>query len=315
MLGWLLRRFRREPVIGRSGIAPSAEVLGKVRRLEIRTRGFVESLFSGEYASVFRGRGMEFSHVRGYHPGDDVRAIDWKVSARRGSTYIRQFVEERDLLVAFIIDVSGSGRFGPGERSAGEIAAEIAAALAFSATRNNDRLALLLVSDRVEYYLPPGSGRKHTVALLSDLVSHRPRGKRTDLTPAMEMLNRSLSGRATVFVISDFIQERTSTFRAALGRLARQHDLIGIRLASPATDELPNVGWVEMTDPESGRRVVIDTGSRGVRDRYRHSVHRAHAEVAALLTEVGAELIDVDTASDPLAPLAEFFRRRQRIKR
>lgn len=306
---------QREPAGKGAGIETSPEVLRKVQRLEVRTRGFVESLFSGEYLSVFHGRGMEFSHVRGYAPGDDVRAIDWKVTARRGSAYVRQFVEERDLLVALIVDVSASGRSGPGERSAVEVANEIASALAFSAARNNDRMALILVSDRVEEVVPPGSGRKHVIRLLSDLISIHPHGKRTDLTPGLERAARLLQGRATLFVISDFIQERTPEFRAALGRCARAHDLIAVRLSSAGTDELPNVGWVEMTDPETGRRVVIDSGSRRVRAHYRHSVHVAHAEMASILTEAGAELIEVDTSADPLASLAEFFRRRQRTPR
>ena len=299
--------------LGRS--LPSAEVLRKVQRLELRTRGLVESLFSGEYLSIFHGRGMEFSHVRGYIPGDDVRTIDWRVTARLGVPYVKQYVEERDTLVVLVVDVSASGRLAPGDRSVGEVAAEIAGALAFAAARNHDRSALLLVSDRVEHFLPPGSGRQHTIRLLAELLDHRPQGKRTNLTPGLERVSTMKAGRATVCLISDFIQDRRdSAFTAALGRLARTHDLVAVRLISDASDELPDIGWVEMTDPESGRRIVIDTGSRRVRDRYRHSVHVEHAAMAALLTEVGAELVEVNTALDPLAPLADFFRRRQRAK-
>ncbi|MQA90349.1 MAG: DUF58 domain-containing protein [Gemmatimonas sp.] len=283
--------------------------------MELRTRGFVESLFSGDHLSVFVGRGMEFSHVRGYQFGDDVRAIDWKVTARRGSPYVRQFIEERDLLVVLVVDVSASGRFGPGERSAGEVATLIASALAFAATRSNDRLALMLYSDRVEHFLSPGSGRRRTVRVLGDLLSFRPKGRRTDLAPALDHLVRTLSGRANLFVISDFIQDRNNPrLRGALGRAARAHELIAVRLASPATAELPSVGWVELTDPESGRRVVIDSGSRRVREHYRRSVQLAKGEMVSLLSEVGAELIDVDTAADPLAPISEFFRRRRAIR-
>lgn len=276
----------------------------------------MESLFSGEHVSVFHGRGLEFSHVRGYQVGDDVRTIDWKVTARRGAPFVRQFVEERDLLLVLVVDISGSGRYSPGQRSVGEVAAEIAAAIAFAALRNNDRVALLLVSDHVEYFVRPGSGRSHVVRLLGNLVSYRSRGTGTDLTPALEQVTASLSGRATVFVISDFIQNgREAPYRAALARIGRAHDVVAIRLASGAADELPDVGWVEMTDPESGRRVVIDAGSRRVRERYRRSVHHARAEIARLLTEVGADLVDVNTATDPLAVLAAFFRRRRRATR
>ena len=292
---------------------PSTDALREVRRLELRTRGLVDSLFSGEYASVFHGRGLEFSHVRGYEVGDDVRAIDWKVTARRGTPFVRQFVEERDLHIVLLVDVSGSGRFGPGERSAGEVAAEIAAALAFAAARNNDRVSLLLVSDRVEHFVPPGSGRRHVVRLLADLISHEPIGRGTDLNTGLDRLSRALHGRATVFVISDFIQSGpASPFRKALMRLASTNDLVAIRLVTAATLELPDVGWVEMTDPETGRRVTLDTGRRKVRDHYRHSVLRAQADMAALLGEVGAELVDINTAADPLAVLSSFFRMRAR---
>ena len=291
---------------------PSTDTLREVRRLELRTRGLVDSLFSGEYPSVFHGRGLEFSHVRGYQVGDDVRAIDWKVTARRGTPFVRQFVEERDLLVVLLVDVSGSGRFGPGERSAGEVAAEIAAALAFAAVRNHDRISLLLVSDRVEHFIPPASGRKHVIRLLSDLVSHKPRGRGTDLSAGLDRLSRTLSGRGTVFVISDFIQSGpASSFRETLMKLARANDLVAIRLITAATLELPGVGWVELTDPETGRRVTLNTGRRKVREHYRHSVLRAQADTAALLGEVGAELVDVNTAGDPFAPLAAFFRMRR----
>ena len=295
---------------------PPTEALHEVRRLELRTRGLVDSLFVGNYPSVFKGRGLEFSHVRGYQVGDDVRSIDWKVTARRGTPFVRQFVEERDLLVLLVVDISGSGRFGPGERSPSEVAGEITAALAFAAARNNDRVGLLLVSDHVEHYIAPGSGRRHVIKLLADLVSHRPRARGTDLSTALERLGRSRAGRATVFVISDFIQAGPATpFRDALIKLARGNDLIAIRLISGATLELPDVGWVEMTDPETGRRVLLNAGHKKVREHYRHSVLRAQADTAAVLGEVGAELVDVNTANDPLAVLTSFFRTRRSTPR
>lgn len=301
-----LRLLRRAPEV------PEPEVLREVRRLELRTRGLVDSLFSGGYASIFHGRGLEFSHVRSYQVGDDVRSIDWKVTARRGAPFVRQFVEERDLLVTLMVDVSGSGRFGPGERSPAEVGSEIAAALAFAAARNNDRVALMLVSDRVEHFVPPASGRRHVVRLLADLVSFAPHGRGTDLSAGLDRLSRYKGDRSTVFVISDFIQSSpASTFRETLLRLARTNDLVAIRLISGATLELPDVGWVETTDPETGRRVMFDASRRKVREHYRHSVLRAQADTAALLGEVGAELVDVNTAGDPLAALSSFFRMRR----
>jgi uncharacterized protein (DUF58 family) len=310
MLGGIRRGLRR--LLGRANQEPTPDAFRDVRRLELRTRGLVDSLFAGGYASIFRGRGLEFSHVREYQHGDDVRAIDWKVTARRGTPFVRQFVEERDLSVVLVVDVSGSGRFGPGQRSPAEVAAEIAAALAFAAARNNDRVSLLLVSDHVEHFIPPGSGRNHVIRLLADLVSHVPHGRGTALSTAMDRLSRTLLDRATVFVISDFIQgSPDSPFREALMGLARANDLVAVRLISDATLELPNVGWIETTDPETGRRVMLDAGRKRVREHYRHSVLRAQADTAALLGQVGAELIDVDTASDPLAVLANFFRMRR----
>ena len=241
-----------------------------------------------------------------------MRAIDWKVTARRGTPFVRQFVEERDLSVVLVVDVSGSGRFGPGERSAAEVAAEIASALAFAAARNNDRVSLLLVTDRVEHFIPPGSGRRHVIKLLADLMSHEPTGKGTALSTGLDRLSKSLLDRATVFVISDFIQSTPdSPFRETLVRLARANDLVAVRLISRATLELPDVGWVETTDPETGRRVLLDAGKKKVREHYKHSVLRAQADTAALLGQVGAELVDVDTATDPLAVLASFFRMRR----
>ena len=296
--------------------AASVDTFREVRRLELRTRGLVDSLFSGEYASVFHGRGLEFSHVRSYQIGDDVRSIDWKVTARRGSPFVRQFVEDRDLHVILVVDVSGSGRYGPGERSAAEIAAEISAALAFAAARNNDRISLLLVSDRVERFIPPGSGRRHVIHLLSELINHQPTGHGTDLSTALNRLSKTLKDRGTVFLISDFIQiGLESPFREALMRLADSNDLVAIRLLTGATLELPDVGWVEMTDPETGNRVMIDTTVQLVRDNYRQRGIRAQEDITTLLGEAGAELVNVDTASDPIAVLSSFFRMRRATPR
>jgi uncharacterized protein (DUF58 family) len=291
----------------------SAESLARVRRLELRTRGLVDSLFGGEYASVFQGRGMEFSQVRSYQPGDDVRSIDWKVTARRGTPYVRQFVEERDLLVILMVDISGSGHMGPGHRSAMEIAHEIAAALAFAAARNNDRVGLVLVSDRVEFYEAPKAGRRHVVRLLADLVAHQPVGRSTDLIAGLDHVQKHTLGRANLFIISDFMQDhREPRFREAFGRASRKHDVAAIRLTSAAVAELPNVGWVQITDPETGRRVAVDTGNARVRRHYRHATLRRGAELEELFGEIGVESLILDTDADPLMPLAGFLRRKPR---
>ena len=295
---------------------PSPDTFREVRRLGLRPRGLVDSLYVGEYDSVFLGRGMEFSHIRAYQPGDDIRMIDWRVTARAGTPFVRQFIEERDLHVVLLVDVSGSARFGPGEKSPQEVAAEIAAALAFATTRHNDRVSLVLVSDRVEHYVPVGSGRRHVFRLLTDLIGHTPQGRRTDLRAGLNMLADTLDGRATIFVIGDFIQSGAGgSLRSAFMRVASVHDLVAVRLWSNATLHLPEVGWVEMDDPESGRRVAFDSGSPKAREEYHRSAVRARADTAALIGEVGAELIDVDITTDPLSALTRFFQMRGGMRR
>ncbi len=295
---------------------PSPDPLREVRRLELRPRGHVDSLYVGEYDSVFLGRGVEFSHVRAYQPGEDVRMIDWRVTARAGTPFVRQFIEERDLHAVLLVDISGSTRFGPGEKSPQEVAAEVAAALAFAATRHNNRVSLVLVSDRVEHVVPAASGRRHVFRLLTDLIGHTPQGRGTELSAGLNMLADTLLGRATIFVISDFIESGAdASLRNALMRVGSVHDLVAVRLLNEATLELPDVGWVAMNDPESGRGVTFDSGRPKVREEYHRSGLRARADTAALIGEVGAELIDVDTATDPHSALARFFRMRRGMPR
>jgi uncharacterized protein (DUF58 family) len=291
-------------------------MLRRLKGLEVRTRGFVESLFSGDYPSVFHGRGLELSHLRIYEPGDDVRAIDWKVTARRSTPYVRQFIEERDLLLVLVIDISASGRLGPGDRSAGEVAAEIAAALCFAATRNNDRIALILVSDRVEMFLEPRSGRNHALRVLTEVMTHVPSNRGTDLTTALEQVTRSFPRRGTVVLVSDFVMDTANDrFRAAIGAVARNHETIAVRLDTASGAHLPDVGWLEIRDPESGRRVVVNSGSRRVRESYRHRVRLAEAELAQQLASLNVELVDVGGEEDALQVLSGFFRRRRRAAR
>lgn len=312
MFSLLRRRTPKAP--GGNTISP--EVLRKIRALEVRTRGLVQSLFSGEYASVFHGRGLEFSHVRQYQFGDDVRAIDWKVTARRQTPYVRQFVEERDLLVVLIVDISASGRMGMGERSTGEVAAEVAAALAFAATRNNDRIALLLVGDTVEHYIAPGSGRKQVMRVLAAILTHEAASRGTRLSTGLDRVARHIPPRATIFLISDFILDGADAdFPHALSRAARIHDLVAVRLGTPTTGDLPNVGWVELRDPESGRRIMVNTASRRVRRRFRERTAAAIDRVGSVLASAAVETIEVDTAGDALGALSAFFRRRQRWTR
>jgi len=298
------------------GTLRRAEALANVRRLEIRTRGFVDSVFSGEHASAFLGRGFEFSHVRPYQPGDDVRTIDWRVTARRGIPHVRQFVEERDLPVVLVIDISASGHFNPGRRSTHLSACEVAAALTFAAVRTNDRVSMLLVSDKVEKIIPSGSGLRHAVRLLEQLLSHTPESRGTDISAALESVDRTVRDHAVVFVLSDFEQKvRTPRFREAATRVGHRHDLIALRFASPKVVELPDVGWLQMTDPESGRRVLLDTSSARIRQRYRSRTLESRSDLSNAISEGGGDLLDLPISDDPLPVLAEYFRNRRRSGR
>ena len=239
----------------------SKEVTAWLRRIELRTRGLVESLFSGEYRSVFKGRGMEFSDVREYQPGDDVRAIDWNVTARRGRVFIKEHVEERELSVLLIVDCSASKDFGTGLKPNVVIASEVAGILALAATDNNDRVGLLIVTDSVELYIPPDSGRSHAMRLVLGLLSFRPSGRGTKLSRALEYASKVLHQRTAVFLISDFLlgEKSDSSFMADARRFSREHDLIPIRVTDPGGATLPDVGLLALADPETGIRTVSYT--------------------------------------------------------
>ncbi len=285
-----------------------------MRHIELRTRRLVESLFSGEYHSVFKGRGMEFSDVREYQPGDDVRAIDWNVTARRGRPYVKELVEERQLEVLLIVDRSASKEFGTGpDRNLG-VAAEIAAILGLAAVTNNDRVGLLLVTDRVERFVPPDTGRNHALRLVLDLLSHRAVERGTRLTAALEFAAKVLRQRTVIFVLSDFLLdvERDRGFEHALHRLSDEHDVIPIRLSDPTAATLPDVGMLALFDPESGRRSVLNTSDRRVREAHRARFDREHERVGALLRGAGVEIVEVDPTGDYVPPLLSLFRRRAR---
>ncbi|MDH3206811.1 MAG: DUF58 domain-containing protein [Gemmatimonadota bacterium] len=294
----------------------SKEIADQVRRIELRTRGLVESLFSGEYHSVFKGRGLEFSDVREYQPGDDVRTIDWNVTARRGRPFVKEYVEERELTALLIVDLSASKEVGTGPRSNASIASEIAAILAFAAAGNNDRVALLLVTDRVELFVPPDSGRRHALRLVMELLSFRPEGRGTKLSAGLEYASRVLHRRAAVFVVSDFLMDEATDPRLAKAarRLGRDHDVVPIRLTDPAGDDLPDVGLLALVDPETGERRVIDTRRR-VRDAYKARKASQRGDIAALFRELRMDAIEVATDDDYVPALIRFFRRRERMSR
>jgi uncharacterized protein (DUF58 family) len=293
------------------------EVSAQLKRIELTTRGLVESLFSGEYHSIFKGRGLEFSDVREYQPGDDVRAIDWNVTARRGRMFIKEFVEERQLTALVIVDLSASEAFGTGAKDNATVAAEIAAILALAATASNDRAGLLLVTDRVEHFVAPDSGRRHALRLVLELLAFQPAGRGTRLSTALRFAERVLTQRTTIFVISDFLTgaEADPDLHRAARKLAWDHDVVPVRLWDPAASNLPNVGMLAVTDPETGSRRVVNTASRRVREAFRSRAERTRRGMDDLFRELGLDSIDLRTTEDYLPPLIGFFRRRARSVR
>jgi uncharacterized protein (DUF58 family) len=293
------------------------EVTAQIKRIELTARGLVESLFSGEYHSIFKGRGLEFSDVREYQAGDDVRSIDWNVTARRGRLFIKEMVEERQLNALVVVDVSASETFGTGAKSNLEVAAEIAAILALAATANNDRVGLLLVTDRVERFIPPDTGRRHALRMVMELLAFRPEGRGTKLSAGLGYAEKVLRQRTTVFVISDFLTgaHADGDLAHAARKLAWDHDLVAIRLTDPASARLPNVGLVAVTDPETGSRQLVNTGSRRVRAEFRDRVDSVRRSMDELLLDLRVDVIDIDPTDEYLPPLIGFFQRRARLSR
>jgi uncharacterized protein (DUF58 family) len=283
------------------------EVMREVRRIEITTRHLVRDIVAGEYSSAFRGRGVEFAEVREYQPGDDVRTIDWNVTARLGSAYVKRYLEERELSVGFAVDFSGSKRFGSAVRTKGDLATEVCAVLALAAARNNDRVSALFFTDRVERMIPAGKGRRHALRLISELLSFEPAGSGTDLRPPLEYLESVLRRRSVLFVVSDFI---ATGYQSALGRLARKHDVIAVQLCDPRERELPDAGLVTLRDPERGTWRYVDTRNRRVREEFRRRMAQFDLELERGLREQGADLVRLETGQSYAEPLLAFFRQR-----
>ena len=291
------------------------ELVRRVRRIELATRRAVESTLSGQYHSVFRGRGMAFDEVRAYAPGDEVRAIDWKVSARMGELYVKRFTEERELTVVLLCDLSGSADFGSRERTKAEVAAELAALLAFSAVANGDRVGLVLFTDRVERFVPPRKGRKHALRLVSEILQLEPAGRGTDLAGALEYVHRVVRRRAVVFLLSDFRQEGEPAlpFAHALRIAARRHDLVPVELYDRLEEELPPLGLALVEDPETGEAFHADLADPRVRAAYAERVRAARARLHRLFAGLELEPVEVRAdAADHVRPLLAFFAARAR---
>ena len=286
-----------------------AEILKKIRTLEIKTRGLVETAFAGDYHSVFKGRGMNFEDVREYQPGDEIRAIDWNVTARLGAAYVKKFTEERELTVILVVDVSASGNFGSTTQSKRELAAEVACLLAFSAIRNNDKVGLILFTDRVELFIPPKKGRSHTLRLIREILFFKPQGRGTEPALALDYLNNIVTRRAVVFFISDF---QAPDFSRALAVSGRRHDFIAIHVRDERERVLPNIGIITLEDAETDEQIVINTADRGTRVRFTDLASEHETDLARTLRRNNIDAIALQTGRDYLPALRSFFKQRER---
>ncbi len=284
------------------------ELLKKVRQIQIRTSRTVNDVLAGRYHSAFRGRGMEFEEVAPYQFGDDVRLIDWNVSARYGEPFIKKFREERELTVMLVVDASPSGLFGSDRQFKLDVATEICAVLAFSAIRSNDKVGLILFSDHVEHYVPAKKGTKHVLRIIRELLYHNPTGQGTDIAEALRFLNRVTTRKSVCFLVSDFL---ASDYELALRIASRRHDLIPIVVTDPREHELPNVGLIELEDPETGESVLVDTSSRSLRRKYAKHVASVLEQRTAMFRKMDTETIDVRTDQPYVDPLVRFFRKRE----
>ncbi|HRV95220.1 MAG TPA: DUF58 domain-containing protein [Anaerolineae bacterium] len=290
------------------------ELIRKIRRIEIRTRRLVNTSFAGEYHAIFKGRGIEFDEVRPYQPGDEVRTIDWNVTARTGELFVKRYIEERELTVMLLVDASASGQFGTSNRFKREIAAELAAVLAFSAISNNDKVGLLIFTDQIELFITPRKGKRHVLRLIRDLLAFEPQGRRTNLKLGLETLNHMLKRRSIIFLLSDFLTPPDS-YRSILQVSNRRHDVIAITLTDPREQEFPNVGLIAIEDAETGDIQLVDTGNRKWRAEFKERVTELHTARERVFRKAKVDRIDITTDSDYVIPLTNFFEQRARRMR
>jgi uncharacterized protein (DUF58 family) len=293
------------------------EMLRKVRQIEIRTNRFVTDSLVGHYHSVFKGRGMDFDEVREYEPGDDVRAIDWNVTARAGRPFIKKFVEERELTLLLLVDISASGQFGSVEQSKRELAAELASVLAFSALRNQDKVGLILFTDQIEQYVPPKKGRRHVLRVLREILYFVPASRGTRLSTALDFANDITRRRAVVFCISDFqfgddSAQAQLEFRRALQRTSRRHDLVAVRIHDRHEATLPDVGLLAVEDAETGEILEIDTHKPKVREQFAQFARLQYESLRSAFYAEGIDHLNLSTAEPYLTPLIQFFKGRER---
>jgi uncharacterized protein (DUF58 family) len=295
----------------------SKAIMSGMRQLEIRTRRMVNDSLSGAYHSVFKGRGMDFDEVREYSPGDEVRTIDWNVTARAGRTFVKKFTEERELTIFLLVDISASGNFGSRALSKRDLAAELASVLAFSAIRNSDKVGLLMFTDRVERYLPPKKGRRHVLRVVRDILYHTAEGSGTDTVKALDVINHVLHRRAIVFLISDFESPgdpaaAREALRRAMRQTNRRHDLVAVHVEDPHERELPNLGIVALEDAETGEVVELDTGSAAVRRRFKERALERGRRLVSDFRSEGVDTLQLQTDTPYIPALQRFFKTRER---
>jgi uncharacterized protein (DUF58 family) len=286
-----------------------AELIKKIRQIQIYTSHMVSANFAGQYESVFKGRGMQFEEVREYTPGDDVRTIDWNVTARAGKPYIKRFVEEREMTVMLVVDLSASGEFGTAGRLKNELAAEFCAVLAFAAVRNNDKVGLIIFTDEIELFIPPKKGSGHVLRLIRELLYFKMPKKKTNIPMALDYLARVIRKKATVFLVSDFM---AADFKKELSLINRRHDVVAVAVRDPAEIEMPSVGLVEFVDAETGEVVLVDTSSGKFRGRFGSASAKRADELSGLLRSINVDCIDIRTDKPYIHDLIKFFHMRHR---
>ncbi|MCJ7603421.1 MAG: DUF58 domain-containing protein [Desulfobulbaceae bacterium] len=290
----------------------NSELAGKIRTIRIYTNKAVNDILAGEYESVFKGRGMEFDEVRPYQPGDDIRTIDWNVTARTGHPYVKQYVEERELTIFFLVDLSASGAFGSKHRLKNEVAAELCALLAFSAIKNNDKVGLIAFTDTVEMFIPPKKGSTHVLRLIREILSFAPERGGTNIAASLHFFGRITHKRSVAFLVSDFIDQ---DFFSPMRIIARRHDLIAVSITDPREQELPEAGLIELEDAETGKRMMIDSSSPEVRRAFAASAARRLNDLAGQFAAMGVDHIPLQTTHDYVLDLVRFFRMRERRRR
>ncbi|MDA3930118.1 MAG: DUF58 domain-containing protein [Prolixibacteraceae bacterium] len=285
------------------------ELLKKVRKIEIKTRGLSRNIFAGEYHSAFKGRGMAFSEVREYQYGDDIRNIDWNVTARYNKPFVKIFEEERELTVMLIIDVSGSRNFGTFDKYKKNVITELAAVLAFSAIQNNDKIGVIFFSDQIEKFIPPKKGKSHILRIIRELIDFEPESKGTNINMALEYLTNAIKKRCTAFIISDFIDENDELQRA-LSIANNKHDVVGLRIYDDREAKLPPIGMVKLKDAETGNYQWVDTSSRSVRGAYEHWWNELNSQLENAFTKTGVDYVNINTREDYVKSLMTLFKKR-----